>query len=215
MNSGKILVISDLHLTTKFSKKKFELLRKVIGDCDQLIINGDLWEGFAITSEQFISSEWRILFPLFKKKKAIYIFGNHDPEEGEVDYQSFADLAVKSYEFSQNGQSFYVTHGDYFDRTLDIRHPNLPKWLLNFGTSIEQFVISVFGRAYLRIYQKSNNKMKTWHRNNKTESWLICGHSHLAEVDNQNKFANSGLFLQAGLASYLIIEKGRVKLELC
>jgi len=212
MSSEKVLIISDLHLTKKFSPAKFDLIKKVISDCDQLIINGDLWEGFDMSLKDFMSSGWRQLFPILKEKNTVYLFGNHDPKE-TVNYEEFSVLATKAYEFSQNGVDFYVVHGDYFDPTLDMRHPNLSKPLLFIGVVIERWLISTIGRSYLNIYRASNEKMKKWHRNNLSDKWLICGHSHLAELDSATKFANSGIFLRPGIASYLIIEHGQVELK--
>lgn len=213
MAEKKVVIISDTHLTKKFSPAKFELLKKIITDGDQLIINGDLWEGFGMTAQEFIDSPWKQLFPLFKEKEAVYLTGNHDPQDTEVNYGQLIKEIAPIYEFSQNGVDFYVAHGDYLDSTLDMRHPNWPKWILNFGSVVERLLISLIGRPYLKSYRKSNNKIKQWHETNYAEKWLICGHSHLPEIDVQNKFANSGIFLRPGLASYLIIAKG--KPELC
>ena len=41
INKMKILVISDLHLTTRFDQKKCEFLEKLISRADKVIINGD------------------------------------------------------------------------------------------------------------------------------------------------------------------------------
>ncbi|MDO8650243.1 MAG: metallophosphoesterase family protein [Candidatus Berkelbacteria bacterium] len=212
MSSEKVLIISDLHLTKKFSPAKFDLIKKVISDCDQLIINGDLWEGFGMSLKDFMSSGWRQLFPSLKEKNTVYLFGNHDPKEN-ARYEQFSTLATKTYEFSQNNVDFYVVHGDYFDPTLDMRHPNLPKPLLFIGVIVESWLISTIGRGYLNIYRASNEKMKKWHRSNISNKWLVCGHSHLAELDLETKFANSGIFLRPGLASYLKIEKGEIELK--
>lgn len=210
--NDKVLVISDLHLTKKFSPAKFELLKKIISSCDQLIINGDLWEGFGMSLKDFMSSDWKQLFPLLKEKKTVYLFGNHDPKEA-ADYGQFSALATKTYEFSQQNVDFYVVHGDYFDPTFDMRHPNLPKMLLYLGGIIERWLISTIGRSYLNIYRASNEKMKKWHRSNLSNKWLVCGHSHLAELNPNTKFANSGIFLRPGIASYLLIENGQVELK--
>lgn len=208
-----MVIISDTHLTKKFSPAKFELLKKIIADGDQLIINGDLWEGFGMKAQEFIDSPWNQLFVLFKQKNAIYLFGNHDPQDNLVDYGQMGVQVAKNYEFSQNGVDYYVVHGDYMDPTLDLRHPNLPKWLLNLGSVIERLTIRTAGRKYLNIYQESNNKMKKWHETNETKKWLICGHSHLPELDKETKFANTGIFLQPGLASYLTITNGQPELK--
>lgn len=213
MAEPKVVIISDTHLTKKFSPAKFELLKKIITNCDQLIINGDLWEGFSMSAQEFIASPWNQLFGLFKQKGAIYLFGNHDPQDNSVDYRQMVASVARNYEFSQNGVDFYVVHGDYLDPTFDMRHPNLPKWILNIGSLVDRMLIQIFGWKYLEIYRWSNNKMKRWHQSNQTNKWLICGHSHLPEVDQKNKFANSGIFLKPGLASYLTVTNGQPELQ--
>lgn len=212
MSTEKIVVISDLHLTKRFDPAKFELIKKIILDADQVIINGDLWEGFGMNLREFLDSRWKVLFPIFKQKRSIYLFGNHDPK-GTEDYSVLAENVATSYEFSQNGIEFYIAHGDLLDPTLDMRHPNLPKWMLNLGSVVERLLIRVIGRSYLNIYKTSNQKMKDWHRSNQSGKWLICGHSHLPEIDETTRFANSGIFLQPGLASYLVIQSGKVELK--
>src|SRR3990167_5228492 len=74
----KVLVFSDSHLDHNFEPKKLSYLKKLVRSVDQVIINGDFWEGYSITFDQFLSSKWNELFPLLKAKKAVYIFGNHD-----------------------------------------------------------------------------------------------------------------------------------------
>jgi len=74
----KILVISDLHLTTRFDEKKCEFLEKLINRADKVIINGDFWEAYDLKINSFISSKWNKLFKYLKKNNSIYLFGNHD-----------------------------------------------------------------------------------------------------------------------------------------
>lgn len=212
MSTEKVVIISDLHLTKRFDPAKFELIKNIVSDADQLIINGDLWEGFGMSLQEFLISRWKELFPLCKQKNAVYLFGNHDPKSVE-DYSILSERVATSYEFSQAGTGFYVAHGDLLDPTLDMRHPNLPKWILNFGSVLERLLISFIGRPYLNVYRTSNQRMKNWHKSNKSEKWLICGHSHLPEIDAATRFANSGIFLRPGLASFLVVHNGKVELN--
>jgi UDP-2,3-diacylglucosamine pyrophosphatase LpxH len=213
LTGQKVVIISDLHLGGRFNQAKFELIQKAIQGGDKLIINGDLWEGFDITFEQFLASGWRQLFPLFKEKKAVYLTGNHDPLQANPATERFAVQTAKKYQFSQNDAQFLVIHGDLFEPNLDLRHPNLPRWLLSLGSKFERLVIKLFGRNYLKFYLQSNKKMKNWRRAYLDPSvWLICGHSHLAEINQADKYANSGIFLASGLASYLVVEDGAVRL---
>ncbi|MBI3955332.1 metallophosphoesterase, partial [Candidatus Gottesmanbacteria bacterium] len=72
------IIISDLHLTRRFEKRKFNFLKKIIERSDQVVINGDLWDYYFSSFSQFVRSPWRQLFPLLKEKKTVYLYGNHD-----------------------------------------------------------------------------------------------------------------------------------------
>ncbi|KUK82735.1 MAG: Metallo-dependent phosphatase, partial [Microgenomates bacterium 39_6] len=77
----KTLIFSDTHLTDRLDPKKMAFLKKIINKADQVIINGDFWDGAFISFDQFLSSPWQELFSLLKKKQTIYIYGNHDKKE--------------------------------------------------------------------------------------------------------------------------------------
>ena len=63
----KILVFSDTHLTDVFDAARFEAMAKMIDEVDQVIINGDFWDGYIIKFSEFIESGWNQLFPLLKQ----------------------------------------------------------------------------------------------------------------------------------------------------
>lgn len=65
----RVLVFSDTHLTKAFDDKKCEFLKKIISDSDQVIINGDFWDGYIISFDEFLKPEWACLFPPLKAKK--------------------------------------------------------------------------------------------------------------------------------------------------
>ena len=70
----KILVISDSHLDQNFEQDKLIFLKQLVESVDQVIINGDFWEGYSISFEEFLNSPWKELLPLLKKKKdGIYL----------------------------------------------------------------------------------------------------------------------------------------------
>ena len=97
----RYLIFSDTHLTPKYEPKKFAVLKNAIEQADRVIINGDFWEGFVCTFNEFVESPWsKELFPLLKKKKAVYLFGNHDRESLANERASlFSDKQMKKYSF--------------------------------------------------------------------------------------------------------------------
>lgn len=211
---GKILVFSDTHLTTRFNPKKFELLARLINSADRVIINGDFYEGYVINFAQFITSPWQKLFPFLKQKQTVYIHGNHDKDNPGQNNSIFCEQISSEFNFEQNGVSFRVIHGHEIDRTFDVRHPNFPRLIAGIISQVEKLVAQTFGRQFLAIYKRENDILKRWKlRNLPKDTWLICGHTHLAERDETVKFANSGLFLSEHLASYLLIENGKIDLH--
>jgi len=212
--NGRILVFSDTHLTAKYNPMKFELLAKLISQSDRVIINGDFYEGYIINFAQFVASPWQKLFSLLKEKRAVYIAGNHDKLFSGQNYGMFCDQAVEKFDFEQKGVQFHIFHGHGVDRTFDVRHPNFPRLIVGVISRVEKLVARTFGRRYLALYQRENDILKNWKaRHLPADEWLICGHTHLAELDEKVKFANSGLFLSSQLASYLTIENGKINLH--
>ncbi len=212
----KLLVFSDTHLTTSFDAAKFNALKEHISLADQVIINGDYWDGYVVDFERFISSRWQELFPILKAKQAIYIHGNHDRPE-------FADERVNLFSIDQKfehrlkiGDVEYVfTHGHLLSAALDgglhlsdkqVRS-HLYRWSSMAFSYLEGLTIKLFGSAILHFGGYHHRKMKRWIRSNLTESqYLVCGHSHTAEIDHQNRLLNPGTF-NHGLVSCLWIDE--------
>ncbi|QQG50329.1 MAG: metallophosphoesterase [Candidatus Berkelbacteria bacterium] len=213
LSGKKVVIISDLHLGKKFNEIKFAQINSAVSPADKLIINGDLWEGFAYTLEEFLTFDWRKLFGLFKNKEAVYLYGNHDREyKNDSRTNEFSVLTSNEYDFIQNGVTFHVRHGDKLAPTLDMRLPRIAYfyWFYEIAVKIERFCIQNFGKPFLHIYRKDNEKMIAWKNTNlPKEHWLICAHSHLAVVDKENHFANSGIF-EPPVATYLVVENGEV-----
>lgn len=212
----KVLVFSDTHLTTRFDKAKFCALREYISLADQVIINGDYWDGYITNFEQFVNSAWRELFPILKEKQTIYIHGNHDRPE-------FVDQRTKLFSVEQKlehrqliGDIEYIfTHGHLLSAALDgglhLSEKHVRSWLYRCSTllfsSVEGLTIRLFGRAILHFGGYHHRKMKRWILSNLSEGqYLVCGHSHTAEIDHHHRLLNPGTF-NHGLVSCLWIDE--------
>ena len=116
-----ILVFSDTHLYLPFDQKKFNFLKKIISESDQVIINGDFFDDYMISFEDFINSPWNQLFPLLKNKHAVYIFGNHDQQKfSDKRLNSFSDVQTSIYHLSTINYQLIFTHGQQFRKTPDL-----------------------------------------------------------------------------------------------
>jgi predicted phosphodiesterase len=208
---SKILIISDVHFTTYFNRKKLEFFKELIPQFDQIIINGDFWSYYSVTFDQFINSRWKELFPLFKAKNTIYIYGNHDQERW-IDERAnlFSVKQVREYRFRCGDKVYIVTHGDKilgapsfdsdrFTRVWRTLYMDAPHYAL------ETLLLKIFGVRLYRIARRLNKKIKKYSSLLGDNKYLITGHTHLAEIDLKNHFINTG-FIHSGVASYIVLQ---------
>jgi len=208
----KTLIFSDSHLSKKFEQSKFDLLKKIISSADRVIINGDFWEGYNCTFKQFINSPWNKLFPLLKKRKTVYIYGNHDKKKySNINVKLFSEVQVQKYKFRSGDKTFYLEHGDRLVPLWDDYLPRYPKLLNNFMDKIEWLMFKVFGKIHLYVFFRLLNKRakKLVRGKYKRNEYLVCGHTNFAEIDLKRNFINSG-FIKHGIGQYLIVEDGEI-----
>lgn len=204
---GKIIVISDLHLSNKFEKSLFDNLIKVFKSADQIIMNGDFWDDSLTTFDEFLESDWKELFPFLKEKNCVYLHGNHDPMYFCDDrVLAFCDHHGLDYEFEFNNDNFFVTHGQVFSKVT-----RMAMFLKHELPFIYNIVVSP-----LRIMMRYNeNKVKSGsyelvkNLNHQFKGivdpskFLVMGHTHIPEIDLENKYLNSG-YCRHGFCSYIV-----------
>ncbi len=211
----KTLIFSDTHLSLPFEEKKFNLLKSIIKNADQVIINGDFWEGYFISFKEFLDSPWSGLFPLLKQKKAVYIFGNHDRQKfSSEDISKFSHLSTDSYKLTSGDKTFIFEHGN---RLLPLE--NTPEdqivggnanLMTHFMEKLEKFIVRSTGSHYQIGLRNLNKKIKELIKNElKKGEYFVCGHTHCAEIDHENRFINTGM-IKHGLAQYLLIDNGAI-----
>ena len=208
----KILIISDTHLGEHFEEKKFNLLRKIIAGVDKVIINGDFWEGYTTSFDTFIKSPWKRLFPYLLKRKAIYLYDNHDKKEYVNDkVKLFSVQQAKAYSFRSGNKKFFVEHGDRIAPLWDKYFHPTPSFIINFLGFIEKNMTRNFNKKLLFVFYKgAREKIKMYTRKNfKKNEFFVCGHIPLQEIDISNHYINSGLS-KYGLCQYIIIENGKI-----
>ncbi len=213
----RYLIFSDTHLTPRFEPGKCLGLKEAISDVDRVIINGDFWEGMIYTFDEFVSSAWsKELFPLLQAKRAIYIWGNHDEKKmADERVNLFSTEQTLQYTFTSGGKTFVVEHGNRVFPMLDQTiHFKLPGQIVKVAQCIERMGHTIMGSWFEKIYfSPMNNKIKKHPEvvamNNDT--YLVTGHTHLAEIDHTHHYINSGANIN-GQLSYLIIENGSIEL---
>ena len=133
----RTVVLSDIHLGTSHSKvnQVSDFLSSV--DCDRLILNGDIIDGWSLKKSGV--RKWKpehtrffkILMKMMENfgTEIIYVRGNHDDFLDSLIPLQFANLhLVKDYILESNGKHYFVTHGDVFDKITSGM-----KWLAKLG----------------------------------------------------------------------------------
>lgn len=205
----KTLVISDLHLTHHFDQKKFQFLKELLSDVDRVVLNGDFWDAYISTFEQFVTSEWTQLFPILKSKETYYIFGNHDKEiASDSRRELFSNYSGKSVTLPAGNKKHYFTHGDGIAQATDSLFPFLTKIkpIVDAYSIFKHVGVKTLGRYFYLREVFDNAKMKKWRKHNlPSDTILFCGHTHLSEANITEGFYNSG-FIEHGHADYILIE---------
>lgn len=211
----KYLIFSDSHLSDVFDEKKFKFLKKIINSCDKVIINGDFWEGYDFSFDDFIKSKWNKLFKLLKSKNSIYLYGNHDKKVySNNKNKEFSIKQLQKYTLKSGGKSFYIEHGDRIVPLWDKYFKRMPRFINKILYFIEKAAFLFLGTNGVGIlYKKFNDDMKNRvsKKLNKNEL-LVCGHSHFMEIDEKNHFINSGI-IKHGIGQYITIEDGKITLH--
>ncbi|MCX6733162.1 MAG: metallophosphoesterase family protein [Candidatus Roizmanbacteria bacterium] len=211
----KTLIISDVHLTHRFDEKKFIFLKYLLSSVDQVILNGDFWDGYRTTFDLFLNSQWNQLFPLLRAKKTVYLYGNHDQ-------QKFSDKRVSQFSFIQKENhkiktkdvTYHIEHGHLLCPSIDLIYPLSKKSLfyINFFFQKIEHILTILRSPHNILLKHENAKIKRCLSSVQFPYWYICGHTHYAELDMKNKFANSGS-IQFGQATYLIIDSSGISLQ--
>lgn len=211
----KYLIFSDSHLSDSFDNKKLTFLKRIISTSDRVIINGDFWEGYDFTIEEFINSKWNNLFKLLIDKKAIYIYGNHDKKEYANDKaHTFSIKQTKKYTLKSGKYTFYLEHGDRIVPEWDKYFKRMPRFINKTLYYVEKTLVTLFEMRLVGfLYKKFNEKMiDKVAKQLKNNEFLICGHSHFMEFDEKNHFINSGI-IKHGIGQYITIDNGKITLH--
>lgn len=215
------VVLSDIHLGTSFSKtmEVAEFMKSI--DCDRLILNGDIIDGWHLykKSHKVWNKKHIFFFRVILKMmenfgtEIIYVRGNHDDFLDSIMPVNFYNLKiVKDFIHESNGRKYYVTHGDIFDNIT-----SKMKWLSKLGDvgyTILLYINKYYnhyrtfrGKSYYSFAQTIKQKVKSAvsYISDFEESLvnlakikhcdgIICGHIHHPE----NKYYGDIHYLNSG-----------------
>ena len=220
----KTLILSDIHLGTKYCKAK-EILDFLEGcNFQKLILNGDIIDGWCLKRKGgWLESHSKVLNKLISYMdnpsiEVIFLRGNHDEMLDEVLDFPIDKLNMIHEHIHENIHGNYlVTHGDAFD-TVAQKH----KWLAVLGDIAYQFMMGVNavynkyrawrGKKYFSISKVAKAKVKSMvgssdnleaklinAAKNANCSGIICGHIHTA-IDKHLEdihYLNSGDWVES------------------
>ncbi len=220
----KTIVISDIHLGSKWSaaKEATRFIKK--NSCENLILCGDIIDGWAILRGS--SPKWKrrhtnfiaAILDISLTTKVTYIRGNHDDFLDRLIPLEFLNISVKEDMIYESfGKKYHIHHGDIFDK-VTARMGWLAK-LGDVGYSILLWYNRIHNRRRIRkglpyesFAQKIKNKVKnkvssindfetkiTDLARSKGCSGVICGHIHRPEIKEMNgvRYLNSGDWIES------------------
>lgn len=206
-----LVAFSDTHLTPRFNRKKFNYLFNLVKGADRVAILGDFWDGHRCRFDQFVRSPWRHLFPLLKSKNTIYTYGNHDLEEWcDERVNLFSTQQAPAVDLQIGTLNLHFEHGHRIAPDLLTRNPGLLEVpFIGWANSIflEAIPMILVGDRWIRLRSKPCVQLLKERARELSAhgQWLVCGHSHVAEMDPTIKYANSGL-IGVGRAQFLRID---------
>jgi len=220
----KTIVISDVHLGTKGSKAK-EVVRFLKQfRCDNLILNGDIIDGWQLKkSGSWKRKHTRVFNRMLRmmdndRTKIFYLRGNHDDFLDQILPLEIGNLSIrKDMVYESHGKRYFIAHGDIFDSVTtnfrwiaylgdigytfllwlnrQVNHQRRKKGLPYY--SLSQYIKSKVKTAvaYVDDYERELTKMAK----SKGCDGIICGHIHQAEIKTIDGIAyyNSGDWVES------------------
>jgi UDP-2,3-diacylglucosamine pyrophosphatase LpxH len=178
----KRIIISDLHIGSKFYKSE-ELLEFLKSEhYDELILAGDIIDFIKIPV--FTERCLEIVKSINYEKRIIYVVGNHDEsllnlvgkKVGQIEF-------VKRYEFESFGRKFRVEHGDDYDK--GVLHNRIFVKILSVIQSMLEIAFNFDFTTWWTEKQIKKHKLRSViHilRHHPEIDVFIMGHNHIPEA---------------------------------
>jgi UDP-2,3-diacylglucosamine pyrophosphatase LpxH len=212
----KYIIASDLHLGTKHSKAKEFLQFIEEHPCEQLILNGDIVDGWALQrGTKWRPSHTKVIAKLIKlstKQKVVWIRGNHDDFLKDFTGINLGNIKIKEDYIITTDKRYFIFHGDIIDVFIT-QYGFLAK-IGSVGYDVALFLNDIYNRyrkwrklPYYSISQKIKEgvKLATNYVNDfettairmaseKMCDGVICGHIHQPadRMIEEKHYLNSG-----------------------
>jgi UDP-2,3-diacylglucosamine pyrophosphatase LpxH len=212
----KYIIVSDLHLGTKHSKAKEFLQFIEENPCEQLILNGDIVDGWALQrGTKWRTSHTKVIAKLIKlstKQKVVWIRGNHDDFLKDFTGTNLGNIKIREDYIITADKKYFIFHGDIIDVFIT-QYGFLAK-IGSVGYDVALFLNDIYNRyrkwrnlPYYSISQKIKEgvKIATNYVNDfettaikmageKMCDGVICGHIHQPadRMIGKKHYLNSG-----------------------
>jgi UDP-2,3-diacylglucosamine pyrophosphatase LpxH len=234
----KYIVLSDLHLGSKHSNPKKVIKFLKSHTFDNLILNGDIIDGWKLKRGGSIRPKevdlLKFFLKLSKHVNIIYLRGNHDDFLDHIIPINFGEInVVDQYDIEIDNKKYYVIHGDIFDRiTKEL------KWVAQIGDIGYTLLIKINklvnlarkwrGKSYYSFSKEIKKKVKRavnyisdFEENlaklakSKGYDGVICGHIHHPEIRDIGDvmYYNSGDWVES--MSALVYDDNWKIIEYC
>lgn len=190
----RTIVLSDIHLGSKWSKTREVNQFLAAHSCDTLILVGDIIDGWSIMRGK--KGKWRrrhtrfikLLLDMQHDTKIIYLRGNHDDFLDRIAPLTFGNIEIcKNYTYTgATGRRYFVLHGDIFDKVTS-RFSWLAK-LGDVGYSTLLLASKLYNRRrvkkglpYYSLAKEIKQKIKV------SVSYISDYEDHIAEIAQHKK----------------------------
>ncbi len=214
----KTIVISDIHIGSRWSHTQAAIDFLSSNDCDMLVLGGDIIDGWHLGRNR---RRWRhayngflqLLLRTLETTEVVYIRGNHDDFLDNVTPFHYGNLSiVDNYIYESGDKRIFIFHGDMFD-TVTARF----RWLSKLGDKLYSMMLQVnrlyndyrrrHGKSYLSISKVMKRKVKDMvsrasnfdnnivsiaHRHGCNA--VICGHIHQPDM----RYIKDVLYMNSG-----------------
>jgi UDP-2,3-diacylglucosamine pyrophosphatase LpxH len=218
------LVISDLHLGSDICQAKLleEFLTWAVEHCDQLVINGDIFDD--LNFKRLTKRHFAVLKVIRRNTdrtdfRLVWVRGNHDGPADIISHVVGVDI-LDEYVFDNQRIRLLILHGDQFDTIVTV-NPLLTDFACALFYFIQRWMPHRTSRFIRRISKKFQRNSQRIERRAVEYAraggfhFVTCGHTHLPFTARHDDvlYVNSGTWTESPPCPYVAVLGDEVRLE--
>jgi UDP-2,3-diacylglucosamine pyrophosphatase LpxH len=218
------IVISDLHLGSDICQAKLleEFLTWAVEHCDQLVINGDIFDD--LNFKRLTKRHFACLKVIRRNTdrddfRLVWVRGNHDGPADIISHVVGVDI-LDEYVFDNQRIRLLILHGDQFDTIVTV-NPLLTDFACAVFYFIQKWMPHKTSRFIRRISKKFQRNSQRIERRAVEYAraggyrFVTCGHTHLPLVARHDEvlYLNSGTWTESPPCPFVAVAGDEVRLE--